>query len=119
MKFLKSKKFRWIVDSVVVAVAAVVAYSLVGWLGIGFLGVFGLFVTMRSELGDGIAVNSLDHDTDSVRLLAQTRLARDRMTPEEKAKAKAAEQARSRLRYLVNTFWIAMAFLGFGMLLSP
>ncbi len=115
---LKSEEFAWIVGAALVLGFSLVAYTYVGWLGIGGVGIFGLYLTQRMELHGDAADVTFDHHIVSSRILAQQQKARDNMSPEEKAAVTAKENNRKRTRYLMNTMWVAITALGFSMFAS-
>ena len=118
MKLLKSEKFAWVVGAALVSGFALVAYTYVGWLGIGGIGIFGLYLTQRMELHGADADVTFDYHVASPQLLAQQQKARDNLRPEEKFALEARENSRKRTRYLMNTFWVAITALGFSMFAS-
>ena len=116
---LMSKQLSWILGFILVSGAAVLAYSFVGWLGIGLIGIFGLYITQQLELNGEEGTSGDDFGTISVRILARRQKAQSNMSPEEKQAFDAKEQERKKTVYLINTYWFAMAILGFWMFFHP
>lgn len=115
-QLLHSEATAWVAGTVVVAAAAGVAYSWVGWLGIGVLGLLGLVVSARLDLDAGHAVADLSHGASEVGMYAKQLQEHDsRASPEDKLAAAAERLARARVLYLINTVFIAMTALGLGL----
>ena len=52
---LKSQTTQWILSGALLLCLSVFVYSMVGWIGIGTVGVFGLFVSTTVALNSGSA----------------------------------------------------------------
>ncbi|MFQ5775382.1 MAG: hypothetical protein ACE5GS_12750 [Kiloniellaceae bacterium] len=113
---LRSETAAWVLGMVVVGVLALVAFSQVGWLGIGLVGLVGLLISVRLDLHGGRAVADISHGSSGVRMYAR-QLAEEesRSSPEQKMAAAEERAKRSRVLYLINTVWIAMIAFGFGL----
>lgn len=112
---LRSERAAWILGAVVVGILSAGAYWLVGWLGIGLIGLIGLTVSNRVDLQSGHGVIDSGFGGDSVRLYAKQLAAQAHGTsPEQKMAAAAEHDQRSRTLYRINTAFIALTVLAFG-----
>ncbi len=102
---------------VIATVIGALLFAYVGWLGVGILGLFGLLISVRTELFDDHAVGTSEHGSGTVDMIArQARTAaEDHRSPEDKMKAAAGRAKRLDVLYLVNTVCIALMTVGFGM----
>jgi hypothetical protein len=113
---LRSEVTAWVVGAVGVAVVATLAFSWLGWLGIGLVGLLGLVITVRITLLGEHAVMDSGFGTGPVGLLAkQMEEQRMQSSPEQKAAIAAERAQRKRLIYTINTGFIGMTALGFGL----
>ena len=113
---LQSELATWILGATVVGALSAGAYGLVGWLGVGLLGLFGLFVSVQVDLHSGHAVIHSGHGSSAVRMYAKQREAQaSQSSPEQKMAVAAEREKRSRTLYLINTVFIAMTGFGFGL----
>jgi len=114
---LRSETTAWILGFAAIAAAVAVAYWLVGWLGIGLLGLIGLIVSNQVDLQGGHAVIDSGHGSSAVtgyaRQLDQARASSS--SPEQKMAAAAEREKRSKTVFLVNTAFTALTALGFGL----
>ncbi len=116
LSILRSEKAAWILGAAVVAALSAVAYWVVGWLGIGILGLFGLIVSNRIDLQSGHGVLDSGLDGSAVSLYAKQREAQSlESLPERKMAAAAEAEKRSKTLYRVNTGFIVLTVLGFGL----
>ncbi len=93
----------WILGAAVAGALSAVAYWLIGWLGIGLLGLMGLNVSTRVG-------------SSAVPMYAKQLKAQDSpSSPEQKMAATAEREKRSRTLYLINTVFIAMTVFGLGL----
>lgn len=113
---LRSEVTAWLVGTVGVAVVAALAFSWVGWLGIGLVGLLGLVVTIRVALLGEHAVMDSGFGSGPVGLLArQMEVQGAQSSPEQKAAIAAERAQRARRIYAINTGFIGMTALGFGL----
>jgi hypothetical protein len=117
MGLLRSRKLAWVVGFVLVPGIALLAYSYVGWLGVGAIGVAGLFISQQMELHGNTAISVNDDVTIYVSTLVQRQKLQDSMPPEQKLAFHARERDRRQTRYLMNTCWTSLTALGFSMLI--
>lgn len=117
MRILRSEKTAWIAGATAVAILAAAAYWLVGWLGVGLLGLIGLSVSNQVDLHGGHAAADFAHGksiiTGYARQLDEARAAAS--SPEQRMAAAAEREKRSNTVYLTNTVFIALIALGFGL----
>ena len=111
MALLKSESLAWAFGVIATMALATLAFSFIGWLGIGMVGLIGLIVTTQNELFGG---SGASHDHHSVSLYArEQQRAQD---SQEQALAEAAKRIKNkRVHYAVNTGLIAMTAFGFGL----
>ena len=55
IQLLKSQKTQWVLSGTLLLGLSVFVYWLVGWIGIGTIGVFGLFISTTVALNSGSA----------------------------------------------------------------
>lgn len=112
--FLKSEMAAWLLGAVLLSGLSALAYSLVGWLGIGIVGLLGLVISTNIDLYGGNAVVDSGFGSGDVPMYArQLGEARKSQSSPEQKKATAAEQAkRSRTLGLMNLVFIAMSVVG-------
>ena len=92
------------------------AHWLVGWLGIGLVGLIGLVISSRIDLYGGHAVAESGHGSGDVPIYAAQLGARKSLaSPEQKAAALSEQAERSRILYVVDTAMIAMVMVDIGM----
>ncbi len=116
LQLLQSEKAAWILGAAVVGAICLVAFWVVGWLGIGIFGLIGLVVSNRIDLQSGHGVLDSGLDGSAVSLYARQREAQSlESLPERKMAAAAEAEKRSRTLYRVNTGFIALTVLGIGM----
>ena len=113
---LRREATAWLTGSAALCGLIAVAYGLVGWLGVGIVGLGGLMVTTRLALNDGDAVADSGLGSGDVPIIARQReVAASRKTPEQTLADAAERTKQSRVLYLINTIFIAMTALGFGL----
>ena len=114
---LRSRYTAWLLGAAMLGAASAVAFALMGWFGIGLVGLFGLMISVNVAMHGGQAVSHVGFGGGDVTLhakqLEETR--KSSSSPEQKMAAAAEKATRSRLHYLINTIFIAMTALGFGM----
>ena len=114
---LRSKTTAWLLGGALLAGLSAFAYSLVGWIGIGTIGVFGLFISTTIALNSGrTGVESGFAPSMYVRQVEEER--KSQSSPEQKMAADAERSKRSRTLYLINSIFIAMTALGFWMFMQ-
>lgn len=111
-----SERAAWVLGAFALGVVSALAYWQVGWLGIGLVGLLGLIVAVQVDLHGGHAVIDTGQGDDAVRLYAR-QLAREagESSPEARKAAAEARAQRTRVVYLLNTVFITMTALGFGL----
>lgn len=115
-RVLHSEKVAWAIGAAVVLVVAAAAFSYLGWLGIGLVGLVGLLISTRLNLHGGHAVADSGHGSGAVHMYAkQIEERKSHARPEEKMAAWAKREKGSRALFLVNTAFIGMMALGFGL----
>jgi len=116
---LRSGRAAWLLGAAVLAGLSALAYAVVGWLGIGILGLAGLLISTNLSLQGGHALADGDLGGGGVPLLARQieEARKSQASPEQKMAAAAERSRRARTLYLVNTVFIAMTALGFGLFL--
>ena len=113
--FLKSEMTIWLLGAILLSGLSAFAYSMVGWLGIGIIGLMGLVISTTIDLHSGNAMADSGFGSGDVPMYArQLEEARNSQSSPEQKKAAAAEQAkRSRTLGLLNLVFIAMSVVGF------
>ncbi len=115
---LRSEAVAWAGGAAAILAVAGAVHAYVGWLGIGLVGLVGMVVSTRLSLHGGHAVADSDHGTGAVGMLAkQVDEKRSHIRPEEKMAAQAEKERGSRVLFLINTAFIGMMALGFGLFL--
>lgn len=114
-KLLHSVKFAFAVGGVVVTLVSILAYVMVGWLGIALVGLMGLYISTRVDLHDGNAVADFDYGSSAVTMLARQIDERNRAHHHQQEQIEIERTNRKSLIYFLNTFWLAMMALGFVM----
>jgi len=109
----RSETIAWLLGAVSLAVLSAFAFSLIGWIGIGAVGLLGLFVTTNVALQAGHALADGDDARIYARQLEEAR--KSQLSPEQKLAAEAIRAKRSKVLYLLNTIFVAMTILGFWM----
>jgi hypothetical protein len=113
---LRSETTAWVLGAAAVGGVSAFAFSLVGWIGIGIIGLLGLVISASVALHSGHSVAVGELGTGDVRMYARQldEAGRSRSSPEEKMAAAAIQAKRSKVLYLINTVFITMMVLGFG-----
>jgi len=106
--FLKSKLTPWLLGAFLLSGLSAFAYSLVGWFGIGTVGLFGLMISTNIDLHSGFGSGNVPL---YARQLEETR--KSLGSPEQKMAAAAERAKTSRTLKLINSVFIAMIVLGF------
>lgn len=103
---LRSAKFAWLAGAVLLGGLSAFAYSLVGWIGIGVIGLFGLLISTNLALG-----------SDDVPMYAKRleEAQKSPSSPEQKMAAAVEHANQSRMRYSINTVFVGMTAFGFGL----
>ena len=109
LRLTPSNIFTIATGLVVAAIVGALAFTYVGWLGLGIIGLFGLVGSVREELSGGKAPGTAGI------LARQARGASEDDSPEARMRAAASWSKRSGILYLVNTVCIALVAVGFGM----
>ena len=116
LSLLKSESLAWALGIIVAVALATFAFSYVGWLGVGLVGMAGLVITTRLDLFGGHAMPEIGPGHNPVTRYAQ-QLERERTqsSPEQKMAAAAQRVKHKRILYAVNTGLIAMTAFGLGL----
>ena len=113
---MRSEATAWLLGGAALGGVSALAYWQVGWLGIGVIGLIGLVVGLRVLLHEGHAVAESGFGSGDVPMYArQVEAERSRSSAEEKMAAAAERASRSRVLRLVNTVFIGMTVVGFGL----
>ena len=115
LPLLQSESLAWALGIIATAALATFAFSYVGWLGVGLVGLAGLVITTRLDLFDGHAMPEIGHGHNPVTLYARQLERQRAQTPEQKMAAAAQRAKRKRTLYAINTGLIAMTAFGFGL----
>lgn len=111
----KSVMLAVVLGLAVTAPLLALLYGMLGWLGVGILGMAGLFISSRIELQGGYVVFDASHVETSVNLLARQMEARQRQTRDQKREEAENRAERTKWLYVLNTICLALALLGFTM----
>lgn len=114
-RLLHSVRFAFAFGAVMVVLVSYLAYAFVGWLGIGLVGLMGLYVSTRIDLMDGNAVADFDYGASSVHMLSRQIEQQRNATHHHREQHDKDRRVRKALIYLMNTLWLAMMGLGFAM----
>lgn len=114
---LSSEQTAWIAGGLLVSVICAAALWLVGWIGLGLVGLAGLIVSSRVGLHGGHALVESGHGSSDVpALVRQIEAARAAAaSPEQRMRAAEEHEKRSRTLSLLNTLFGAIAALGLGL----
>lgn len=114
---LRSETTAWFLGAVVVCGLSAVAFSLVGWIGTGIIGLIGLVISANITLSSGNALAAGELGSADVSMYARQldEARRSQSSPEQKMAAMAAQARRSKVLYLINSVFIAITALGFGL----
>lgn len=117
---LRSHTTAWLLGGALLAGASVFAHWLVGWIGIGTIGLLGLVISTNIALYGGYAMADSGFGTGDLLMYARQLEAsrKSQSSPEQKMAAEAVRRERSRVLYLINSIFIAMATLGFWMFIQ-
>lgn len=114
---LRSETTAWVLGGLSLVGLSALAYSLIGWIGIGTIGLFGLVVSTNIALHGGHAVADSGFGSGNVPMYAKQldEARKSQSSPEQKMAAAAVQANRSRVLYVINSVFIAMTALGFGL----
>lgn len=114
---LRSETTAWVLGGLSLVGLSAFAYSLIGWIGIGTIGLFGLVVSTNIALHGGHAVADSGFGSGDVPMYAKQldEARKSQSSPEQKMAAAAVQANRSRVLYVINSVFIAMIALGFGL----
>ena len=114
---LRSETTAYVLGAVLLGGASGVAYALAGWFGIGIIGLIGLLISTSIALHGGHAVTDSGVGSGDVPMYARQleEARKSQSSPEQKMAAEAVQAKRSRVLYLINSVFIVMAALGFGL----
>lgn len=112
---LRSGTAAWLAGAFVLGGVGALAYSLIGWLGIGTIGLFGLLISTTIALHGGHALADSGFGSGDVPMYARQleEARKSRSSPEQKMAAAAEQAKRARTLYLINAVFAAMTVLGF------
>ena len=113
---LKSESAAWLLGAFVVVGSSAIAYTQVGWLGIGIIGLIGLVVSVNISLyGDNAMSPSGGQGSSDVFMIARQleEARRSQSSPEQKMAAAAAKDKRSKTLYVIKLFFLVMTLSGF------
>lgn len=116
---LRSGTAAWLLGAAALAGVSALACAVAGWLGIAIVGLSGLVISTSVALHGGHALAGGDFAGGDVPMLARQleEARKSQSSPEQKMAAAAERSGRARTLYLVNTVFIAMTGLGFGLFL--
>ncbi|MEM7172742.1 MAG: hypothetical protein AAF530_21445 [Pseudomonadota bacterium] len=114
VSFLKSAKTAWILGVVTVFGVSLLAYLLVGWLGIAIVGLLGLVISTNNSLHGGHSVAGADLGSANVAVFARQmeEQKRTQSSPEQKMAAEARRTKQNRIAYLINSVFVGMTLVG-------
>jgi hypothetical protein len=114
---LRSEATAWVLGAVIVVGLSAFAYGLIGWIGIGIIGLLGLVISTNVALRSGHAVADGELGSGDLVLYATQfeESGKSQSSPEQKMAAAAMRAKRVRVLYFINTVFIAMTGLGFGL----
>lgn len=113
---LRSESTAWLVGAVLLVGFSAYVYSLIGWIGVGVIGLLGLVISTTVALHGGHAVTGSGFGSDDVAMYArQLEAGKSQSSPEQKMAAAAGKTKRARALYLINSVFIGMMALGFGL----
>jgi hypothetical protein len=119
-EILESDALAWAIGLVSLAVAGVAVFAWIGWLGIGTMGLIGLMVSTRVDQNGGRTPVESGFGSGEASMLARQFDVPAREPSAERRMALAAERGeRSRTHRAINTLFVAMIVLGFGLGLLP
>jgi hypothetical protein len=120
IQLLKSQKTQWVLSGALLLGLSVFVYWLVGWIGIGTVGVFGLFISTTVALNSGSAsVGDYIGSSDASLYTRGVQVQRSsQISPEQKMAAEAEQGKRSRTLYVINSIFLAMIALGVWMFIQ-
>ncbi len=116
---LRSETTAWVLGGLSLVGLSAFAYSLIGWIGIGTIGLFGLVVSTNIALHGGHAVADSGFGSGDVPMYAKQldEARKSQSSPEQKMAAAAVQANRARVLYVINSVFIVMIALGFGLFL--
>ena len=117
---LKSQTTQWTLSGALLLGLSVFVYWLVGWIGVGTVGVFGLFISTTVALNSGSStVGDYISSSDASLYTRGVQVQRgSQISPEQKLAADAERGKRSRTLYVINSIFLAMIALGFWMFIQ-
>ena len=114
---LRSEATAWLAGAVLLVGFSAYVYSLIGWIGVGVIGLLGLVISTTVALHGGHAVTGSGYGSGDAHMYAKQleEARKSQSSPEQKMAAAAGRAKRSRTLYLINTVFIGMMTLGFGL----
>ena len=113
---LKSDRTAWLLGAMLLGGLSAFAYALVGWIGIGTIGLLGLMISTKLDMHGTHVVTDIGFGSGDTAMYAKQleEARKSQISPEQKLAAAAVQAKLSRTLYLINSAFIAMMALGFG-----
>lgn len=117
-EFLRSQRAAFVVVSIVIGCAVSFGYQLYGWLGVGFVGLLGLVISLRAEIFEQYGDPHERNAGYVVSVYARQLRNRNYDGPEGHMRRKSEAAARNQIHRVLNAVLGAIMLLGAGMTLS-
>ena len=115
MSLLRSPKFAFIVMAFFVACAIVFGHRWFGWMGVGFVGLVGLMISMRAEIFEHSGDPHERASTHTVEMLARQRANESMENPDAQRRRDGEALQRYVFHRVINAVFAAILMLGGSM----
>ncbi len=117
-QLLRSQRVALIVMSIVIGVAITFGYRHFGWLGVSFVGLVGLVISLRAEIFEKYGDPHERNGGYVVSVYARQMRNDDRDGPEAMLRKRSEAAARGQMHRAINAVFGAIMLLGVGMMIS-
>lgn len=115
MNLLRSPKFAFVVMAFFVACAIVFGHRWFGWIGVGFVGLMGLVISMRAEIFEHSGDPHERASTHTVQMLAKQQENERFENPDARRRREGEALQRYVFHRVINTIFAAILMLGGAM----
>lgn len=117
-EILRSQRTAFVVISILIGCAVTFGYQLYGWLGVAFVGLVGLIISLRAEIFEHYGDPHERNSGYVVSVYARQLRNRDHDGPEGQLRRQSEAAARHQIHRVLNAVLGAIMLLGAGMTLS-
>ncbi len=112
MPLLRSPRIAFVVMAFVVACGIVYGFRWFGWLGVGFVGLLGLLISMRAEIFENSGDPHERASHHAVHMLARQKENERLESPDERRRREGETMQRYVFHRVINTIFAAILLLG-------